>query len=181
MPYVVAALVLVGAVALLNLVFTMGVVRRLREHSELLAKPSGSKADDGLIPAGQIVDDFATRSVSGDLVSRADIERDTIVAFFSPHCQPCIEKVPQFVSYVAGLPRGRRQVIAVVAADEMFEAADMVGKLGPVATVVAAKDAKPMIDAFKTTGFPALYLMDDAGAVRAGGHSMSHLPGFVAA
>jgi hypothetical protein len=37
MVYLVAAVLVLAAVTLLNLLFTLGVVRRLREHTELIS------------------------------------------------------------------------------------------------------------------------------------------------
>ncbi|GAA3768741.1 TlpA disulfide reductase family protein [Micromonospora maritima] len=177
MPYVVGALVLVGAVAMLNLIFTLGVVRRLREHSQLLAQPrGGGSSNEGLFPPGERIDDFTARTVDGAVVTRDALARGVVVAFFSPNCQPCIEKVPDFVEYAAAQPEGASRVFAVVAAADDFETKDMVRQLSPVATVLAAKDGQPMLDAFKGSGFPAIYVMGDAGVVESGGHTLSHLP-----
>ncbi|MET7469820.1 hypothetical protein ACFYON_19825 [Micromonospora sp. NPDC005686] len=162
---------------MLNLIFTLGVVRRLREHSQLLAQPhGGTGSNEGLFPAGERIDDFTAHTVQGAVVNRAMLPRGAVVAFFSPNCQPCIEKVPDFIEYASAQPDGPSRVFAVVAAADDFETKDMVRQLSPVATVLAAKGGQPMLDVFKGSGFPAIYVMGDAGVVESGGHTLSHLP-----
>jgi len=181
MPYLLAAVVLVGAVGMLNLILMLGVLRRLREHGELLARPGsgGSGADSGLLAAGETIGEFRTRTVDGGAISHDDLTRDMVVAFFSPHCQPCKDLLPTFVEY-AGHAGGRGRIVAVVSGDRS-ETADMATALVPVARVLTDDDARPLVGAFSTTGYPAIYVMGENGIVAGSGHSMSVLPSFAAA
>lgn len=60
MPYMIAVAALVGVLSLLDLVLTLGVARRLREHAELRALEGTYAALFGR-QASAYVDDLAAR------------------------------------------------------------------------------------------------------------------------
>ncbi|GLF99550.1 thioredoxin domain-containing protein [Streptomyces yaizuensis] len=116
-PLAVAVLA-VGALAMVNLVLVVGVVRRLREHSELLARTPGPAAGlpegmTGVAPAGTPVPAFTTGPADSPVTDR-DLADGTLVAFFSPTCGPCRDKLPGFVARYADRPEEARHVLAVV-------------------------------------------------------------------
>jgi thiol-disulfide isomerase/thioredoxin len=157
MPLLVATVVLIGVLCTLDLVLTLGVIKRLREHTELLSE-SGGGGRMSLGP-GDEVGEFSVSSVEDEPVHDAMIESETVVAFFSPTCGPCKEKLPKFVEYARGVPRGREQVLAVVTADtpeDAEAAAPSVAALAPVARVVTGRDAEAIASACKVRGFPVI-------------------------
>ena len=96
----------VGALSLLNLVVVIGVVRRLREHSERLANvggPATGPSDPLVAPVGGRVGSFRATG-SGGPVTDQDLADGTRVAVFSPSCLPCQEKLPGFVAHAADRP-----------------------------------------------------------------------------
>jgi len=169
MLYLTAAVVVVGAVGLLNLILSLGIIKRLRDQAQV------DSAGTGLLAAGNTVSDFVARAVDGRPVSRGSLEIGAVVGFFSPTCQPCKEILPAFADYAATAPGGRAQVFAVVVG-EAAQASDLISRLGPVATVLLARPGEPIVTSFAASGFPALYLMGEAGLVAASGHSMEVLP-----
>ncbi|NUT53326.1 MAG: TlpA family protein disulfide reductase [Saccharothrix sp.] len=155
MLFLITALVVVGVVALLDLVLTIGVVKRLREHTELLsARENPSPA----LRAGEAVGEFETSAVDGGRVSRELVTGETVVAFFSPTCRPCKEKMPQFVRYANAVPGGRDRVLAVVVGDE-DAAAEFVSELSPVAQVVVENHEGAMSSAFKARAYPTVLMI----------------------
>ncbi|GAA2230085.1 hypothetical protein GCM10010232_15480 [Streptomyces amakusaensis] len=165
MPFLTALVVFVGLLCTLDLVLTLGVIKRLREHTELLTAPPPTPA----IPVGGSVADFAATTVDGEPLSGAMFAQDTLVAFFSPGCGPCEEKLPAFVSYArsadgAGSPEDRP--VAVVVGDR-DAAAGFVSRLSPVARVVVEDPGGPMGLAFKAEMFPTLLKVapDDGGSL----------------
>ncbi|MFH9268733.1 redoxin domain-containing protein [Streptomyces sp. NPDC017546] len=116
-----AAVLAVGALALVDLVLTVGVVRRLREHSDLLgrtavpaaASPGGMS---GTASVGTPVPSFTAGPPDSPVTDR-DLADGTLVAFFSPTCAPCRDKLPGFVARYADSPEEARQVLAVVVSD----------------------------------------------------------------
>lgn len=155
MPFVIATLVFVGLLCALDLVLTVGVIKRLREHTDLLANRSGGRLSLG---PGDEVGEFSALTVDGEPVRDDMIDTETVVAFFSPTCGPCKEKLPKFVEYARTVPGGRGRVVAVVATDRDDAAAGdpMVSALGPVARVLAGEEAEQLAEACKVQGFPVV-------------------------
>ncbi|MBF9133216.1 hypothetical protein I0C86_30270 [Plantactinospora sp. S1510] len=172
MAYLSTAMVLFGLVATINLLFTFGVVRRLREQSaELAALRSGGLPDSALAdaavthPVGVAVGHLDTAGVDGQRVTSTTLGTRPLVGFFSPHCEPCKEQLPAFVAHAEARPGGRDGVLAVVVGTDE-ETAEVVARLRPVATVVTEPDQGPVQRAFGVTGFPAFVLVEQ-GAVAA--------------
>ncbi|MBL1090752.1 MULTISPECIES: TlpA disulfide reductase family protein [unclassified Streptomyces] len=165
MSFLIAAVVFVGMLCTLDLVLTLGVIKRLREHSERLSGTSGpgSRFDTLDMAVGEEVGEFATSTVDGERLTRGMLAADTLVAFFAPGCQPCREKMPAFVDHARALPGGRAQVVAVVVGDPA-EAAAFVTELSPVARVVVEEGPdEPLSAAFRARSFPTLLRVSPHG------------------
>lgn len=104
---------------------------------------------------------FATSSVDGELVDR--LEAGSLVAFLTPSCRPCREKVPDLVEFARAMP-GRDHVLAVVVGD-MTTGVEMVTALRPVAKVVVEERYGPVQTAFRLIGFPAVLMVGTHGVV----------------
>ncbi|HEX6353270.1 TlpA disulfide reductase family protein [Actinophytocola sp.] len=176
MPFLTAGVVLVGLLCVLDLLLSFGIIRRLREQNETLRTMREQQAAAGpdiALPAGATVGEFAATAVSGAPLSDANTDGSRLlVGFFSPGCEPCKERMPQFIEYAT---RFDGRVIAVAAAG-FGETADMVARLGEVAEVVVEADGGPVHKAFGASGYPALCLVDAEGTVLASGWEMSALP-----
>ncbi|GAA3392755.1 TlpA family protein disulfide reductase [Cryptosporangium minutisporangium] len=175
MPYLVAAVLALGVLGLLNLLLTVGVVRRLRQLAAAPgALPPGLHG--AMPPVGSTVADFSTTTVDGMTVSRHDLDDGTLVGFFSPGCDPCVAAVPTFATAARTFPGGASRVIAVVAGTGEAGAA-MVGELTPVARVVVEPPGAPgMASAFGVTTFPTATLVDADGRIRWSGPDAAALP-----
>ncbi|BCL16545.1 TlpA disulfide reductase family protein [Micromonospora sagamiensis] len=168
MAYLAAAAVLVGLLATVNLLFTIGVVRRLREHTTELAElRSRGGAGGGVagaavaLPVDARIGEFTATSVDERPVDLVGLGERPLVGFFSPQCQPCKERLPGFVEYAASRAGGADNVLAVVAGTPQ-EAAETVEQLRQVATVVVEPDQGPVQKAFGVNGFPAFLLVENA-------------------
>jgi len=176
-----AALAIVCAICLLNLVLTVAVIRRLKEHTELINQGSlrSSAPDEITLPAGSQVGDF--RAVTGDdrVVTRDDLREGLLVAFFSPHCPSCEEQKPAFVRYAAGLPGGRDDVIAVLLGSPE-ELEGLRAELSGIAQIVIEPDVDGgMSKAFGLSGYPAFCLMGQDGVLAVTGFRADVLSGSV--
>lgn len=181
MAFVVAALVLVGLLSVLNLIFSFGVIRRLREHTKILDRDGhgsggGAAADAATVMSapGETVGDFGVSTVDGEPVARDVLAGTTLVGFLSPSCEPCKERLPKFVE----LARQHEpdQVLAVVVAQDDDEAAPgVVAELVGVARVVREPDSGPVSTAFGVQGFPAFALVGPQGEIIASGYELSAL------
>lgn len=167
MPYLIAAVVVVGVLCVLNLLLTYGVVRRLREHGELLALGPAA-VPNLMVGAGSVVGAFTAITVDGDEVGADDLAPGTLLGFFSMGCSGCLRELPRFVDAAAAHPGGRDRVLAVViAADE--DTAEQVGVLSPRARVVVAPPGAEIEKAFGVTGYPAFALLGEGRVVTASG------------
>ncbi|MCX5115361.1 TlpA family protein disulfide reductase [Streptomyces sp. NBC_00378] len=160
MPLMIAALVFVGALCILNLVLSLGIIKRLRDQAEILNR-DGSSSPPVSVGMGDEIGEFITLTLDAEPVDDASLRHgDTLVAFFSPSCRPCQEKLPKFVGFAPSFPGGRDKVLAVVVG-EPEEAADMLERLRPVARVVreSSTEKGEMSKAFDLQGFPAVLVV----------------------
>jgi hypothetical protein len=181
MAVLIAAVVLVGLLGLVNLVFSFGLIRRLREHTEILDKLS-QRGSAGvpvalMLEAGGAVTDFDTRTADGERLSRGDLVGTTLVGVFSPGCSACEAQVGQFVDYASTHPGGRSQALAVVVGEET-NSAPYVERLEAAARVVRESWNGPVSTALAVRGFPAFALVD-GDLVRVSGSEVGALPAAV--
>lgn len=178
MSYLAAGLGLLALLTLFNLVLLLGVVRRLREHSERLdGTGAGLPVPEGpMMPAGETVGAFTTTTTDGDTVARELLDGETLVGFFSPSCQPCKTQLPRFVAHAKSFAGGRDQVLAVVVIGDADEDPEpYVTALAGVARVVVEPHGGPLYDAFDVNGFPSVALVDAAGTIQATAARVGHL------
>ncbi|MFB4314951.1 hypothetical protein [Actinomadura sp. 21ATH] len=162
MPYLAAAVALIGLLCVLNLVLTLGVIRRLREREAGPARHAGPQP--GLEP-GERIGDFTATTTEGEEVSRAGLIG--LVGFFSAGCEPCHELAPRFARLATGLPR-----LAVVTGDDP----ELVAVLSPAVRVVVEEHDGTVSGAFRNTWTPALFLVDGEQRVVAAGGGLEDLP-----
>ncbi|MDA0632226.1 hypothetical protein ACQEUU_00555 [Nonomuraea sp. CA-218870] len=177
-----AALAIVFVICLLNLVLTIAVIRRLREHTELLNRGGGQHPgqEEITLPAGSRVGEFSAVTVDDRTLTREDLRPGMLVAFFSPRCPTCEEEKPAFIRYASGLPGGPDQVIAVLLGTPE-ELAGLREELGEVARIVIEPDVDgAMSTAFALRGYPAFCLMGQDGVLQVTGFRVDVLPDSVA-
>ncbi|MEV4868065.1 TlpA disulfide reductase family protein [Streptomyces syringium] len=163
MPVMIAAVVLVGALCTLDLILTLGVIKRLREHTALLSEVSGNlPGRPPVLAVGAEIGEFTAVTVDGEVLTRASLAGDTLVAFFSPNCEPCQEMLPKFVAHARAAGGGRDRVLAVVVG-ATDRAAGQVAELSPVARVVVEGSDTALTSAFEIKGFPALFTVAPNG------------------
>jgi hypothetical protein len=181
--FLIALVVLVGAVAVLNLLLTVGVIRRLRQHTENLANLStmGGPQPSIMIGEGERAGEFAATTTDGEPVTRDLLSGQTLVGVLTPDCSACRERLPEFVSSAETFPGGRGQVLAVLAG-ELEQVEEYREQLAPVARVVIEPPMKGAVaTALKVEGFPAFAVLDADGTVVASGFSPDGLPAVAAA
>ncbi|MFI1420063.1 TlpA family protein disulfide reductase [Streptomyces sp. NPDC020731] len=139
----------------MDLLLTLGVIKRLREHTQQLASRPAGRRDGTALRVGETVGDFRVTARNGRELTPAGLPDGTVVAFFSPTCGPCEEKVPKFAAYARTLPMGERQVVAVVVGDAAA-AAPFADLLTPVASVVVEEPDGALNSAFRVQAFPTV-------------------------
>ncbi len=173
MRYLAAAVVLVGLLCSIDLILTLGVIKRLREHGEVLSRRGPWMS--AILPAGSMVSPFTAVTTDGGRVSRDLLVAGTLVGFFTPGCTSCERQLSGFVGSAGLLPDGRRRALAVVVADDEAAAA-MVRLLSQAAHVVVEAPFGPVAAAFQVATFPAFCLLDEHHAVVASGADLEAIP-----
>ena len=103
MSVLTAAVVVVGVLCLLDLLLSFGIIRRLRQQNEALRD----------LREKQSAEEPPIMLTSGSHIELSDVDvSGALVGFFSPNCEPCKERMPQFIEYATG---HRGKVIAVAA------------------------------------------------------------------
>lgn len=164
MPYLVAGLVLVGAVASLNLILTTAIVRRMRVYER------GRTPYDvlGGLPEGAALPSFTATTRDGALVSDRQLrDRPALVAFLSTDCPGCLERAPDVAAAARDTIASGGRAVAVI-----IEGAEAVGALTaavePATIVYEPVDRSgPMTRAFAVKSFPTFFAIDSAGRVTA--------------
>lgn len=159
MPYLAAGVVFVGALCAFDLILTLAVVRRLREHAALL---DGGRAHVPFTPPGTSLPEFSAPGLDGTAVTRAFFTEPTIVGLFSTTCPACRERLPEFTERVRGLDA--RRVLAVVEG-ERDDAEPFTAALAPVATVVVEPVKGPVNTAFGHPASPSFYVVGQDAVV----------------
>jgi hypothetical protein len=179
MTFLTAVVVVVGIVCVLNLLLLFGVIRRLKEHDQAIAKiPLGTTASapaDSMRAPGSEVDEFTAVSTDDLPVTKEALTGETLVGFFSVSCPPCVEGAPKFAAHAAGVPGGKDSVLTVVVADGDEDPAQMVATLSDGARVVVEGYEGPMATAFGVTAFPT-YAVVASGKITATALDFTTLP-----
>ena len=164
MPYATAAVTIVGALCLVNTVLLLAVIRRLGEHTRLLAeeRPRGRAEPAPLdVRPGTRVGDFTASAFDGGRVSRADLKGTTLIGFMAPGCPSCEDSLPEFLVRARAVPGGRDQVVAVVLG-KSAGAGELCEQLAPVARVLTEQEeGGPLVRAFGVGALPAFGLLSD--------------------
>lgn len=172
MPIMIAAITVVGAVCLLDLLLTFAVIRRLREHTDMLAVARGSARRPAGLSAGEPPGTFAAVTTDGDLVH--DTSGLRVIAFFATWCSMCPEQVGPFVGYLRTHAISRDSVLVVsVGPDD--ELPSHLAPLAGLARICLERDDGQIATAFKVPGFPMFYLLDADGTVVVNDHDPAAL------
>jgi hypothetical protein len=180
MPLLVVAVALVGALCVLNLLLSLGVIRRLREHTELIdavyefagSTPGTGSAGSGPAP-GDTVADFRAVTTGGEPVGRDDLAPSTVVAFLAADCKGCHEQLPGFLAWARG--QDRQRVLAVVSGHDGAPN-DLVEQLTPVARVVLEDAKPPVARAFGVRSYPRFCVLGPDATLSAVVSAVSRLP-----
>jgi hypothetical protein len=174
MAILTAAVIVVGVLCLIDLLLTFGVIRRLREHEEMISKsgPAAMPPAIGLLPSEHAAE-FTAVTAGGDLLNGAPGLR--MAAFFSAMCPVCPERVEPFLGYLGGHQIAPHSVLAVVVAPG-GDPPPYLDRLAAAARICLEQEDGELAKAFKVQGFPAFCLLDGDGAVVASGYDPANLP-----
>jgi hypothetical protein len=174
MPFLVAAVIIVGILCALDIVLTFGVIRRLREHTELLAVHRRSAEPPVIkLASGQMPTPFAALTTDGREMTGPDGLR--LAGFFASGCPTCPGRVAPFIEYVRAHQIRRDQVLAVLLPGDDGPPAYL-GQLAEIAELSVQDGDDAITRAFGVSGYPAFCLLDEDGAVVASAFDPAALP-----
>lgn len=167
MPFLVTAVVLVGLLCAVDLLLTFAVLRRLREHTEELARLSaGGGASQGIDREkllGRELPEFSATTTEGAVVSRERLAGEVeLVGIFAPGCNPCHAQAPVFAAEASGMASGK--TLALVAGSGS-DADDLVQMLKGSTEVLTAPDSMQVINGLSIGVFPTFLRFDASGAI----------------
>lgn len=160
MSIVIAAIVLVGALCLFDLLLTFAVLRRLREHTAELERlsaggPRVPKFDrDALV--GRSLPESAATAIGGAPVS--------VVGFFAAGCEPCHKQAPELAAW-AGEPAGTGGRAVAVVTGTGADVDELLAILGDAVTVIAGPDSSRVAMELGVDVFPTFVRTDTGGAI----------------
>ena len=174
-----AAVGLTAAVAAASFGLTLVMARRLRELRERVDQLGQLDVLD-LPEVDEPVPDFeATTTDGAHLDARAFAGADVLMLFLSGDCESCRELAAELPDMIAAGQFASAPPIAVVIGAKA-DAALMVGRLEPIARVVAQTDHFGLAARFGVRGFPSV-LIAGGGVIRATGHHLNDLRAGMAA
>lgn len=192
MSYLTVAVIGAVVLGLVNLWLIVALARRLREHSQLLARqvrPPGPPPPAGLSP-GTPMPEFSVTTVSGAVVSTAGLlgER-SLIGFFMPGCVPCHGQIPAFIALARSLPGGPGHVLAVVSYGGRPTARVPEEDVDRLVRELAETDAVQVIPepsatvaatALAIRGYPSFILLGADGRIEASEKTVASLGGLPA-
>lgn len=177
MPYLTAAVILVGAATAVNLVLTFGIIRRMRLSAQK-AEPPRTVAPPPKLPVGTELAPFTATTVDGREVGRESLlgER-SLIGFFSTSCGACKEQAPGFVSYAEAEGYDAGRVLAVVQGPAEETDAFVTHLAGETAApgVIVEPAGGPVSEALGVAAYPLFYRVDAEGRLEQVEFSLRHL------
>lgn len=157
-------MILAILLALVNILFTIGVLRRIRDHAEQI-----TNLERQLVPRDASM--LGHRVVPLDLTGqRVDplplsIFENADWAFFEDDCSACEFKLPTYIQLMNAQPAPQfPQVVAIIG--ESPKADDMAASVHHLPThLVRTADSSPMVESFSLKGFPAFVAVRDGRVV----------------
>ncbi|MFI6578547.1 TlpA family protein disulfide reductase [Nocardiopsis sp. NPDC050513] len=175
MTVLIAAVVLLTGLCLLNLLLTIGVIRRLREHTALIGAMGGAQDfPEAMLAAGERIGAFSAETLDGAVLTRDDLDGQTLIGVFAPGCPGCEQQMPHFVELAKSSPGGRDGVLALVVGGPE-ESAGEIARLAPVARLVREDHDGALARALGVRSFPAIARVGPEGRVVASGTQVRDL------
>lgn len=157
----------VGALAVVNFLLSMALIRRVRVLQELVERTP--QRDPNLPKTGEAIGSFQATTLQGETLSNETLKPGvSLVGFFTTHCKPCAALRAQLLESPPTLP-----VVAFVEgpADDP-EVGEMAEALKRIARVVYTRNNDALHQAFKPAGYPTLIRVEN-GVVAASGHALA--------
>jgi peroxiredoxin len=162
-----SSVILLWIVVLLNLLLTLGIIRKLNNQS---SAQSSSFTTHGL-EKGTVAPDFTAETLDGEQVSLASYAGRSVAFYFlSAHCAPCREILPELLE-LAPLAAKAGVGFVFVMLDEVSHVRAFVEEFQiTLPVLVAPRPDNDFADVYKIGGTPNYCLIDGQGRVLSAGH-----------
>ena len=160
--------ILLWVVLLLNLVLTLGLIRRLNQG---FAQMSAMHEEESGLDPGTPAPDFQAETLDGETVTLANYARQAVsFVFFSPTCGPCLEKLPTLNDLAPKAEKAGVQMVLVNTDGDKEEAEALVQKHGlKLPMILAPFDGNSFAEDYKAMMTPFFCLLNPEGEVEAAG------------
>lgn len=157
--------VVVALIGIINLLFTYGVVRRVKEHEARIAELGSTGA---MPPAGPPLEstlpDFSATTTDGRHIDTDMLgSGEAFIGFFDTDCAPCQEQVPRFARLSAARDAGR---FCVFIAGDGTRATEMASLFDDHVLVVIEEGPSSTAATLGVNAFPTLLMLSE-GVIKA--------------
>jgi peroxiredoxin len=172
-PLLIMSIVLLWIIVLLNLVLTLGIVRRLNNTS----LPGHDPIAENRLQSGDPAPAFSAETLDGQQVSLETYAGQAVAFhFLSIHCEPCREVLPDLLTLAPLAWQAGVQFIFVVLDDAQNTRAFVEEYQIPSPVIVAPRPGNDytktneFAQAYKSKSTPSYCLIDEEGLVLSAGH-----------
>lgn len=178
MTALIGAVIIVGLLCLLDLLLTLGTIRRLREHTMIIGRirPGGYPVVMGVTALADGASPQPFTAVTTDGVDVTGPAGLSVVGFFSTTCPACPERAPAFTDYLRSYRPGTRDESLVVVIGETDDPPSYLAALAEVAHVCTEAEGGPISLAFGLQAFPAFFVLDAGGNMLTSSYDPAELP-----
>lgn len=159
---------------ILNLLLTIGLVRRVNGLQSAAPALAPGLPDGSRVPDAMIVD------LHGALRPLAEMmEGPTALLFLSPTCEGCHDQLPALGALAQRDSSVR--MVAVLAASDVSQAPEYIEGLAGASFVLAPGSQTDALERLRITAFPTYVVVDAEGHIRATTHTSERLASVMAA
>ncbi|MEM8535434.1 MAG: TlpA disulfide reductase family protein [Chloroflexota bacterium] len=159
--------VLVWVVVIINILLTIALVRQfnrvLGQIVPFLGMGMGEK-----LTVGEAAPDFKAETLTGESVTLAHYARKAVsFVFISPHCDPCVEKIPTLTALSNQAKQAGVEIVLVNTEGSTSETATFVKQHGiTLPVLVAPRERNSFANDYKALMTPSYCLIDQDSHVK---------------
>lgn len=157
----------IGLVA--NFLVTIALAKRLENIRKALM--SGGMPDEETLEVGTPAPAFEAKSIDGRRVTLADYAQKAVaLIFMSPHCKPCVDKIPSLNEmYAKAKAKGVELVLVNV--DDGSDSREFAENQNIRLPMLSApRSTNPLAETYKAMGTPFYCFINQDGNVEATGY-----------
>lgn len=178
MELVAVALAILAVGLVLDLLLSVGLVRRFRSLGTQLSAANAQITLPlrGGIPAGEPVPLVEALTEEGESWAVVEMRgRPFLMAFFESQCGACRGHLEELSQYASSAHIDRNSIVAVVAGDRTL-GTDLIDGGARLGRVIVEADARALSERFQIRAYPTFFVIGAQGQVEKATHSIIGLP-----